>query len=235
MYRTDKAGARQQCAQEGEKESGEDEPDVPALHHAFLLLHHYRMQEGSAREPWHEACVFNWIPSPITAPAEYGVSPVHSEEDSKCEEEPGDHCPDSRNLDPFFAGVPHHQRTQGECEWNGEADIAQIEHRRMDDHLGILEEWIQAIAVVGYRSFHEGEGRRSEVDHGQEKDLNCGQNRASVSIEFYIRLVGEAQYESVGAQQPGPQQKGTFLAAPQGCEFVRGGEGTIGVLQDVCD
>src|ERR1700687_4992321 len=109
------------------------------------------MQKGSPREPRHEARVFNWIPSPITAPAEHGVSPVHSEEDSECEEKPGDHGPDTRNLDPFFAGVPHHQRTQGEGEWNGEAYIAQIEHRRMDDHLGILEERIQAISVFRYR------------------------------------------------------------------------------------
>ncbi len=78
----DQSGAGEQGAEDGEHEGGEDEPDVPALHHAALLLHHDGVQEGGAGEPGHEGGVFDGIPAPVAAPAEDLVGPVHAEEDA---------------------------------------------------------------------------------------------------------------------------------------------------------
>ena len=146
----DDAGAGEQRAEDGEHEGGEDEPDVPALHHAALFLHHDGVQEGGAGEPGQEAGVFDGVPAPVAAPAEDGVGPVRAEEDAAGEEEPGDHGPAAGDVDPLFAGVAHHQRAEGEGEGDGEADVAEVEHRRVDDHLGILEEGVEAEAV-GWR------------------------------------------------------------------------------------
>jgi len=57
MHGTDQSGAGEQRAQQGEQEGGEDQPYVPALHHAFLFLHHDGVEKGCAGEPWHEAGV----------------------------------------------------------------------------------------------------------------------------------------------------------------------------------
>ena len=62
-----------------------------------------------------------------------------------------------------------------------------------------------------------------------------GQDRAGVGVELDVGLVGEAQDEAVGAEEPRPEQQGAFLAAPQGGEFVGAGEGAVGVFEDVGD
>ena len=95
VHGADEAGAGEQRAEQGEQEGGEDEPDVPALHHAFALLHHDGVEKGGAGEPGHEAGVFDGVPAPVAAPAEHGVGPVHAEEDAAGEEEPGDQGPDA--------------------------------------------------------------------------------------------------------------------------------------------
>ena len=90
------------------------------------------------------------------------------------EEEPGDHGPAAGDVDPFFAGVPHHQRAEGEGERDREADVAEIEHRRMDDHLGILQERVEAEAVLRERAGGDGEGRCGEVEQEKKEDLDAG-------------------------------------------------------------
>src|SRR3974390_3130223 len=117
------------------------------------------MEKCCACQPGHEARVLYWIPAPVAAPTEDGVCPVHAEKDSAGEEEPCDHCPGPRNLDPLFAWIAHHQSAEGKCEGDGESDIAEIKHRRMDDHLGVLEEGVEAISVVGNRALHQRKWR----------------------------------------------------------------------------
>src|SRR5215468_7227731 len=56
-------------SQNGKHERGENEPHIPRLQHAALLLHHHGMQEGRSREPREEGRVLDRIPSPIAAPA----------------------------------------------------------------------------------------------------------------------------------------------------------------------
>src|ERR1035438_3212437 len=105
----------------------------------------------------------------------------------------------------------------------------------MDDHLRILEKGIKAIAVLGNGALQERERRRGEVDDGEEEDLHGGENRSGVGVELDVGFVGEAEYESVGAEQPCTQEQRAFLTAPKRCEFVRSGKGAIGMLEDVGD
>ena len=51
VHGTDDAAAREERAENAEQERGENEPDVPDLHHAALLLHHHRVKKGSAGKP----------------------------------------------------------------------------------------------------------------------------------------------------------------------------------------
>jgi hypothetical protein len=175
--------------------------------HAFLFLHHDGVEKRGAREPGHEAGVLDRIPAPVAAPTEYGVGPMHAEEDAGSEEQPGHKGPDARDLDPFLAGVAHHECSEREAKGNREAYIAQVKHGGMNHHLRVLEQWIQAVAVVWNGAPIQREGRRCKVQYQQEEDLNPGQNGASIRVELHICFVGEAKDEAVGSQQPCPQEQ----------------------------
>ena len=160
---------------------------------------------------------------------------MHSEEDAGGEEQPCDQRPDARDLDPLFAGVAHHERAESKGEGNGEAHVAQVKHGRVNDHLRILEEGIEAVAVVGNCALQQRKWRGGKVQDREEEDLDAGHDGAGVGVELDVGFVGEAEDEAVNAEQPGPEKQGAFLAAPQGGELVGAGEGAVGVLQDVGD
>src|ERR1039458_7658071 len=143
VHRTDHTRAREEGPEHGEQEGREGERHVPDLQHAALFLHHDGMQKRCAGEPGHERGILNRVPSPVTAPSKDSVSPVRAEKDANGEEAPGHHSPAARDLNPFLAGVLHDQRAQREGERNREADVSQVQHGWMDDHLGILQKRIQ--------------------------------------------------------------------------------------------
>jgi hypothetical protein len=67
---------------------------------------------------------------------------MRPQKDPAGEKQPGHHGPAASNMDPLFTRISHHQRAEGKRKWNAETDVAQIQHRRMDDHLWILQERI---------------------------------------------------------------------------------------------
>src|SRR5690348_4290969 len=139
MHRTDDTGARQHRAEDAQHEGYENEPDIPSLHHAALFLHHHRMQESRASDPWQQRSILDGIPGPIPAPSEDGISPVGAEQNANSKKTPSDHRPAPRNVNPFLTGIAAEQRRHGECEGNRESGISEIKHRWMDHHLGILQ------------------------------------------------------------------------------------------------
>ncbi len=152
------------------------------------------------------------------------------------EEEPGDHGPAAGDVDPLLAGVAHHERAEGEGEGHAESDVAEVEHRRVDDHLGILQQRIEAVAVGGNDAAgDEREGRGRDVDQQQEEDLDAGEDGRGVGGELDVDFVADAEDESVSGEEKGPQQQGALLAGPERGELVGGGEGAVGVLGDVGD
>src|ERR1700719_2780506 len=76
MNGTDDSAAGEECSQYCEPEGGENQPRVPDLQHAALFLHHDGVKKSCAREPRHQRCVFDGIPSPITSPTENRIGPV---------------------------------------------------------------------------------------------------------------------------------------------------------------
>ncbi len=198
------------------------------------------MKKGGSSQPGHEASVFHRVPSPIAAPAQHGVGPVHPEEDAGGQKQPGHHRPAARDLDPLLAGVAHHQRSQSEGKRNREAHVAEVKQGRVNHHLRVLQERIQAVAVGGNESSgdeirEQGKRRRGKVQHRQEENLNSGQNGAGVGVELRVLLVPEPQHKAEGPQQPGPQEQRTLLPAPQRGKFVDGRKRAVRVLGDVGD
>ena len=105
----------------------------------------------------------------------------------------------------------------------------------MDDHLGILEERIEAGAVGGQRSLFESEGARGEVEDQEKKDLDAGDDDRGIGEEALIGLVAEAENESIAGQQERPEQQRAFLSGPEDGELVGGGQLAVAVVVDVGD
>ena len=121
------------------------------------------------------------------------------------------------------------------AEGDREADVAEVEHGRMNDHLRVLEQRIEAVAVFGDGARSSAKGGAAKLRTARKKTWMRGQDGAGVGVQLDVCLVGEAEDESVGSQQPGPEEQRAFLAAPQGGKLVGAGEGAVGVLQDVSD
>ena len=187
--------------QNREPEGAKDQPHVPDFQHAALFLHHDGMQERGADEPGHERSVFDGIPSPVAAPAEHGVGPVCAQEDAAGEESPGDHGPAAGDVNPFFAGIFHDERAEGEGEGDGESNIAQVEHGRVDDHLGILQQRIQAAAVGAQRAFEKAKGIRGEIHEREKKYLHASQNNGGVREQAWIGFVAQSQDKAVSGER----------------------------------
>ena len=68
----------------------------------------------------------------------------------------------------------------------------------MNHHLRILEQRIEAVAVVGNGAFHQREGRGGKVEHGEEKDLDSGENRSGVGVELHTGRRRPAAHYSLG-------------------------------------
>ena len=239
VHRAHQACASQQRAQHGEQERGEDQPHIPALHHAFALLHHHGVQKCGSRQPRHEARVLHRVPAPVAAPAQHGIGPVHAEKNAAGQKQPRHHRPDARDPDPLLAGVAHHQRAQRKRKRHREANIPEIKHRRMNHHLRVLQQGIEPVAI-GRNGSHSGdvtrkqrERRRGKNQHRQKEHLDARQNRSRVGVKLHIRLVRQPQNEAISSQQPRPQQQRAFLAAPERREFVRNRQRAVGVFKDV--
>ena len=213
----------------------EDQPHVPDLQHAALFLHHDRMQESCAEEPGHEGSVFDGIPSPVTAPSENGVGPVGAEEDATGEKSPGDHGPAAGDVDPFVAGILHDQRAQREGEGHRGPDITQVQHGRVDDHLGILEQGIEAAAIGAHGALEQPERIGGEIYQSKKKYLHARQNYRRVGEQAGIGFVAQAEDEAVSGQEKRPEEDGTFLARPEGGELIRSGKIAVAVMKDVGD
>ena len=128
------ARAGEERAEDGEAERGAQQRQVPDPQHPAALLHHHRVDVGGAGEPRQEAGVLDRVPRPVAAPAEHLVAPPGAEHDADGEEAPGEQRPAAGLQQPALADPPGHQRGDGEGERHGEADVAEVEHRRVERH-----------------------------------------------------------------------------------------------------
>ena len=130
-----------------EQERRDDQRHVPPLQHAALFLDHHRVQERRHGEPGQEARVLDRVPGPVPAPAELDVGPPHAQRDADREEQPREQGPLPDGVDPAGVEPPGEQRRDREGERDRDADVAEVEHRRMHHHAGVLQLRIEPVAV----------------------------------------------------------------------------------------
>ena len=109
--------------------------------------HVERMEQGGRRQPRHQRGILDRVPEPPAAPAQLVISPVAARGDAKRQEDPArqhpwPHRPRQRRVD--LAGE---QRADREAERHRQADIAEVERRRMEGEAGVLEQGVEAPAL----------------------------------------------------------------------------------------
>src|SRR5678815_5977896 len=117
------------------------------------------MNERSADQPRHERRVLDWIPEPPAAPAELVVGPPAAECDATRQEHPGHRRPRPHPARPKRVELAFQHCSDCESEWHGHADVARVEHRRMNREGWILQQRIQ-IATIRLSLIHISEPTR---------------------------------------------------------------------------
>ena len=109
--------------------------------------HGDRMEQGGRGEPGHQRGVLDRIPEPPAAPAELVIGPVGAGGDAEGEEDPGAEHPGPHRAGEGRADVARDQGADREGEGDRDADIAEIEGRRMEGEARVLEQRIEAVAL----------------------------------------------------------------------------------------
>ena len=102
MYGGYHTASREECAVDAQGVGGDDEDHVPDFEHALFFLDHDGVQKGRAGQPGQEGGVFDRVPAPVSAPAEYDISPFATEELARAQKEPGEKGPAAGGANPFF-------------------------------------------------------------------------------------------------------------------------------------
>ena len=239
------AAACQQSSENRHDKGKDDQHHIPDLQHAFLFLDHDGMQKRGSNEPRHHRGVLNRIPCPEAAPTQFVVCPFTAKHDSDTQKHPRDHRPAARRTNPCIAKLLGNHGGDGECKGNRKADKTEIQHRRMNHHIGVLQQGIQTIPVVGHErqrrcvalqehrlvegvhdeQMHRGEEERRPHQHGND----VRHHRA-----VFSPILNNDQ-RRIGREQPPPEQQRSFLPAPDRADLEIYRQVAIGMRRDVLD
>src|SRR3546814_326971 len=93
----------------------------------------------------HERGVFDRIPEPPPAPAELIIGPVAARRDAEREEDPGGEHPGPHRPRESCADVAGDERADREGKSDRDADIAEVERRRMEGEARVLEQRVKSL------------------------------------------------------------------------------------------
>ena len=191
------------------------------------------MNERGAHEPRHERSVLDRIPEPPAAPAELVVGPPAAERDADSQEQPGDRGPRPHPARPQRIQFAFQHRSDCERERHRHADVAGVEHRRMDRERRILQQRIQIATVLRGRPQalerirrRENEEREAGADQAQHAEHATRHRRRHVAAERSDRDGPDRLHEQ-------PQQQRAFMRAPHGGESIERRQRGVRVLRDV--
>ena len=139
------ARADQEGADHRHRESDHREHHRPRLERAARGEHVDRMEQRGRRQPRHQRGVLDRVPEPPAAPAELVIGPVAARGDAERQQDPrAEHPRPHRAGEPAidFAGE---QRADREAEGDREADIAEVERRRMEGQAGVLQQGVEPL------------------------------------------------------------------------------------------
>ena len=191
------------------------------------------MNEGGEGQPGHECGVLHRVPEPVAAPSEDGVGPPRTQQQSRCQQRPGDDAPDAPGVHPLVAGLARQQPAEGEGE--GYADAHQPGHKRgrVEEHPEMGEQRVDALAVLWHKGQfvkgvgHEGHDRQEESQHQHQHAGGVGQG-----IPHTLRRAPH-RHRRHHRQHHGDVQQRTLVAGVEGDPGETVGHCQITVAGDV--
>ena len=109
-----------------------------------------------------------------------------------------------------------------ERERDREQDVARVEHRRVDDHVGVAQQRRQP-GALDRRRVELGERRRREQHQPDEEGADAHQHRGRPGHELAVAAAGQVEDAARGERQhPGPEQQRALLARPHRGQLVEG-------------
>ena len=193
------------------------------------------MQQRRAQKPGHEAHVLDRVPEPPAAPAQFIIGPPRSKSDTCRKADPRGQCPRADPSGPGRIDAPFQKSRNGKGKHDGEADIPEIQERRVHGETHVLKQRVEVIAVERRRK-HPLEGVRRQQQEGQEADADPRLHRqgARLGLGGDVRSEpGDARAEHREYQDP--EQQRTLMAAPGPGHLVEHWLERMGVLDDVPD
>ena len=130
------------------------------------------------------------------------------------EEHPGDRRPRARPARPLLVELAFEQRGHGERERDREADVAQVEHRRMHGEREVLQQRVQVVAVRRRRD-QPLERIRGEQDEALEADADDAQHAEHARGEGLRQVLAEdARPPPTRSTAPAPTAAASPRARP---------------------
>src|SRR5207247_8358650 len=144
----------------------------------------------------------------------------------------GGERPAARGDDPALVRLLREKRAHGEGERNRQADVAEVEERRVREHVRVLQARHHPGPVRG--SNLGVERTRDEDEHEGEEGAHRSEDGHDPRDELARRSAGEPYgHGRVAGQDQQPEEERALLAAPERRQRVAPGEVAVRVLRDV--
>ena len=193
------------------------------------------MKQSGRREPRHQRGILDRVPEPPAAPAELIIGPVAASGDPQREEDPRGQHPRPHRASERRADFAGQERRDRDAERDRQADIAEVERRRVEGQAGVLEQGVQPPAL-DRRRVEPRERVRGEQQEGVEAEPDGGLGaKCSDQHRFAKSLAEQRDPRSRGGQHADPQQHRALVIAPCAREFVNPRLGAVAVGRDQCD
>jgi len=142
-------------------------------------------------------------------------------------EHPGPHPPRPRRVDASFEQGGDRE---GKCD--READIAEVEHRRVEGEARILQDWVEIAALE--RCVRNSQERiRRRQDEKVERSCDPGLHRQRIRFEHERQIGAENRDQRAEeGEDRHPQHHRAFMIAPDAGEPVDQWHRRIGILID---
>ncbi len=235
MDAVEDAGPGQEGAQDGERERGAQQRQVPDPQHAAPLLHHHRVEVGGGREPGQERGVLDRVPGPEAAPAQHLVAPPGAHGDADGEAAPGQQRPASGLDQPPLPQAAGDEGGDGKRERDGEPYVAQVQDRRVDQHQRVVLQQRVGTGAVQRDGADRAEGVGRTDEQAEEEDRHHQDAERGPRHDRVVAAAAEPPHHRrpEAGQHKGPEEDRPLEPAPQRRDRVNRRRGQAVVLGHV--
>ena len=235
MNRGQHTGADQERSQQAEGKRSDGQDDGPVAKKSTLFCHGQGMDQCGADQPGQEGGVFDRVPKPPAAPAQFVIRPPGTHRNADRQANPGRGGPGPRPARPGGVKPAIEQGGDGKSKRHRHADVTHVQHGRVKHQAGVLQQRIQ-IAPIG-RNVAQAQKRIGGDQHEQqETDRHQSQNTQHPRYHHLGQLTGKKRHRHhPGAQHHQPQQQRAFVPTPNAGNAVDIGQFGIGMLRHISD